>query len=100
MNVVVVDWEKGAGHLMYYYSAANIRTVGAEIADVMDVLVEKGTTTYDNLWCVGFSLGAHACGQAGMRTERPIGRVTGEYVLLLNQRIVVKSKKHVPYKIL
>ena len=63
----------------YYYpqSASDIRVVGKIISLVMDRLVEEGGTTYDNIWCIGHSLGSHTCGYAGRNTKQKIGRITG-----------------------
>lgn len=73
-NVFLVDWRKGAMNPFYPSSAANTRTVGAAVAYGMDRLVDAGLSR-KNLWCVGFSLGAHACGFTGMSTQ--VQRVTG-----------------------
>lgn len=74
-NVVIVGWGGGARHLWYPQSAANVRTVGAEIALVVNNLLDVGGTTSDKIYCVGHSLGAHTCGHAGMKSQ--IHRITG-----------------------
>jgi len=68
-NVVIVGWGGGARNPWYPQSAANVRTVGAEIALVANNLLNVGGTTRDKLYCVGHSLGAHTCGHAGMKSQ-------------------------------
>ena len=83
--VFVVDWKEGASKKNYLKSASNTRVVGAEIAALMDALRDEAGFFSSQFWCIGFSLGAHACGFAGKSTH--IGRITGEiavkHVLLL-----------------
>ena len=79
VNVVSADWKKGATKIYYPTAAATTQTVGAFFAHTMKGLVENFNATYDNMWCVGFSLGSHVCGHAGMETGGQIARITGEY---------------------
>lgn len=72
---MIVDWGGGANILDYPQAAANTRTVGAYTALVFANLVANGGAS-SRMWCNGHSLGAHMCGQAGMRT--PIQRATGK----------------------
>jgi len=74
-NVFLVDWRSGANSPYYPSSAANTRTTGAEVGFRMNRLVNERGLSRRNLWCIGFSLGAHTCGFAGMYTQ--IERVTG-----------------------
>jgi len=76
-NVILVSWAANADSFYYPKAATNTRTVGAEVAWVVDHLVVKTQARHQNFWCVGFSLGAHVCGHMGMRTKSKIGRVTG-----------------------
>lgn len=57
-DVVVVDWSHG--NREYFQSIANVRVVGAIIGRMMEYLGVEGRSI-----CSGFSLGAHACGEAG-----------------------------------
>ena len=75
--MIITVWKKGAGKINYPESAATTRVVGAMIARIMDFMVNTAGVRYQNLWCVGHSLGSHVCGHAGMRTQQKIGRVTG-----------------------
>jgi len=74
-NVIIVGWSGGSRHVWYPSSATNVRTVGAEIALVANNLLKVGGTTPEKLYCIGHSLGGHACGHAGMRSQ--FHRVTG-----------------------
>jgi len=76
-NVILVDWYKGAQESYYPKSASNTQTVGAHVAAMMDGLNKDFGVDFDNMWCIGFSLGAHVCGHAGMRTGGKLARVTG-----------------------
>ncbi|KAI0239011.1 Lipase member I [Lamellibrachia satsuma] len=71
-NVITVHWD--SAQLYYPQSASDTRSVGAEIALRVKLLVGGGADRA-NIWCVGHSLGAHVCGHAGKRV--PFGRITG-----------------------
>ena len=72
--MIVVIWD--SYHLDYPLAARDTQEVGAKIAGLVKTLVERGLTQREQSWCIGHSLGAHACGQAG-RIYR-LGRITGE----------------------
>lgn len=57
-DAILVDWHKGNNE--YFQSIANVRIVGALMGHMMQELnvISKST-------CIGFSLGAHICGEAG-----------------------------------
>jgi len=76
-NIIVADWKWGSFKLIYPKAAANVQTTGHFMGYLMRGLVEKTGNSYDNMWCMGFSLGGHVCGFAGMATEGKLGRVTG-----------------------
>ncbi|XP_076462882.1 inactive pancreatic lipase-related protein 1-like [Babylonia areolata] len=76
LNVITVDWEKGAG-LPYGQAAANARVVGAQLSQLLHVLAEAPLNHSQALvHLVGHSLGAHVAGYAGERTLG-LGRITG-----------------------
>ncbi|CAL1546631.1 unnamed protein product [Lymnaea stagnalis] len=75
VNVVVVDWSRGANNLIYYQSAANTRVVGAVLALLLQELVSMGSEP-GLVHLIGFSLGAHVAGYAGGQVNG-IGRITG-----------------------
>jgi len=76
-NVIAADWKKGSHKLYYPKAAANTLTVGADIAYLMNALVQDHGDDFNNMWCIGFSLGAHVCGHAGMGVNGQLKRVTG-----------------------
>lgn len=57
-NVILVDWNRG--NRLYPQSMANVRVVGALLGRLLEYL-----TVSEKSECVGFSLGAHICGEAG-----------------------------------
>lgn len=76
VNVVVVDWKRGAMTLNYLQAAANTRLVGVIAA----LMVEKLNYTYNiapsMIHIIGHSLGAHIAGYIGERVPG-IARITG-----------------------
>ena len=65
--VILVDWSDA--NKAYLQSLGNVRSVGAAVALLMDRLSLSGKST-----CVGFSLGAHVCGEAGAWLTRRRGK--------------------------
>ena len=61
--------------LNYLQAASDTRTVGAKVAAMVAALVERGLIRQELTWCIGHSLGAHACGRAGKTIH--LGRITG-----------------------
>ncbi|KAK3089709.1 hypothetical protein FSP39_005811 [Pinctada imbricata] len=76
MNVIAVDWSKGADYINYFQAAANTRVVGAVIAKMMEGLHSTAHAAYSNMHVVGHSLGAHIGGYVGERIHG-LGRITG-----------------------
>ncbi|KAM9324598.1 pancreatic triacylglycerol lipase-like [Gastrophryne carolinensis] len=74
-NCIAVDWSKGA-NAQYSQAANNIRVVGAEISNFIDVLLSNLSYSPANIHLIGHSLGAHAAGEAGKRRSG-IARITG-----------------------
>ena len=79
--MIVISWKKGAGKLRYPEAASTTRVVGAIVARMMEYLTTEADTQWEDIWCVGHSLGSHVCGHAGMRTPEKIARVTGQFQL-------------------
>ena len=81
MNVIVVDWGLGSSALNLYDAAAgNTRLVGAQVADLIDVLNRKFQVAFTKFHIIGHSLGAHVAGFAGeklVKSGKAIGRITG-----------------------
>ena len=77
MNVIVVDWQRGAA-LPYGQATANTRVVGAQIAQLINVLMNSTGATVGSFHIIGHSLGAHVAGYAGERITH-LARITGQY---------------------
>ena len=81
MNVIVVDWGLGSSVLNLYDAAAgNTRLVGAQVADLIDVLNNKFYVALRKIHIIGHSLGAQVAGFAGeklVKGGKVIGRITG-----------------------
>lgn len=81
MNVLVVDWEKGAAD-KYATAVANTELIGRQTAVMLLDLIRAGANP-KKIHIIGFSLGAHIAGCAGemLKTKGyKIGRITGKCV--------------------
>ena len=76
--MITVDWGNGAG-FPYSQAAANTRIVGAEIAQLIQMLRDHYGLSPSNVHIIGHSLGAHVAGYAGTRIPG-LGRITGRYM--------------------
>ncbi|XP_062069973.1 pancreatic triacylglycerol lipase isoform X3 [Lepus europaeus] len=76
VNCICVDW-KGGSRTTYPQATQNIRIVGAEVAYLVGTLQSSLEYSPSNVHVIGHSLGAHAAGEAGRRTNGAIGRITG-----------------------
>ncbi|XP_060083651.1 pancreatic lipase-related protein 2-like [Ylistrum balloti] len=76
VNVIVVDWSKGADNVNYIQAAANTRVVGATIAKLLQKLHSTTGLPYNKIHIIGHSLGSHIAGYAGRRVHG-VGRITG-----------------------
>lgn len=74
-NVVIVDWSHG-NLPPYTQATANTRVVGAQIAVLLELLMEQRGMKATDFHLIGHSLGAHTSGYAGERTPG-LGRITG-----------------------
>jgi len=71
--VIFVNWN--SFNLYYPQSAEDTIKVGADLAELAKQLVSNKGLPRTNLYCVGHSLGAHACGAAGRNYK--FRRITG-----------------------
>uniref|UniRef100_A0A5F7ZN57 Triacylglycerol lipase n=2 Tax=Macaca TaxID=9539 RepID=A0A5F7ZN57_MACMU len=76
VNCICVDW-KGGSRTGYTQASQNIRIVGAEVAYFVEVLKSAFGYSPSSVHIIGHSLGAHAAGEAGRRTNGTVGRITG-----------------------
>ncbi|XP_076811941.1 pancreatic triacylglycerol lipase-like [Clavelina lepadiformis] len=81
VNIIVVNWEKGANPKFDYGQAcANTRVVGAQLALLMEKLETYTGALPRNFHIMGHSLGAHIAGYAGERLSR-LGRITASLLM-------------------
>ncbi|KAK2155846.1 hypothetical protein NP493_2035g00000 [Ridgeia piscesae] len=64
-NFVQVLWH--SRKINYAQSAADTRSVGAEVSNVAKQLVAKRLISPSHLWCIGHSLGSHVCGHTSRK---------------------------------
>ncbi|XP_062841296.1 lipase member H [Trichomycterus rosablanca] len=76
MNVLVVDWNRGAANLNYFTAVANTRHTAANITAFIERMKDNGACL-DSIHLIGVSLGAHVAGFVGAMLGGQIGRITG-----------------------
>ncbi|XP_020778846.1 lipase member H [Boleophthalmus pectinirostris] len=76
MNVIVVDWNKGAANLNYFIAVTYTRDAAQNLTDFIITMQEEGASL-DNIHLIGVSLGAHLAGFVGSNLKGKIGRITG-----------------------
>ncbi|XP_029418519.1 lipase member H isoform X1 [Nannospalax galili] len=76
MNVVVVDWNRGATTVIYTHAFNKTRKVALILKEFIDQMLAKGASL-DNIYMVGVSLGAHISGFVGEMYNGQLGRITG-----------------------
>ena len=81
LNVIAVDWSRGARVPYYIQAAVNSELVGAQMAVLSFLLKDEFGVKEKDLHFIGFSLGAQVVGFAGkkmmeLRGTRP-ARITG-----------------------
>lgn len=83
MNVIAVDWEKGASGPSYSQAVANTELVGRQIGLLLIDMMTLGVRPSD-IHIVGFSLGAHIAACAShillTRLQVKVGRITGKFL--------------------
>jgi len=73
LNVIIVGWQDGSNKIYYPQAASNVRSLGAEIAALVNLMERFEPTVRP--YCIGFSLGSHVCAHIGMRSR--LARITG-----------------------
>ncbi|XP_063117254.1 lipase member H isoform X2 [Cavia porcellus] len=76
MNVVVVDWNRGAATVIYNQASSKTRKVAMILKEFIDELLAKGASL-SNIYMIGVSLGAHISGFVGEMYAGQLGRITG-----------------------
>lgn len=75
-NIIIVDWSRGAGSSLVDQRLTNIRMVGAQIARVIEDLMQYHGTKLEDIHIIAHSFGTFAADVVG-RKLRGIGRITG-----------------------
>ncbi|XP_019487694.1 PREDICTED: lipase member I [Hipposideros armiger] len=76
INVIVVDWNRGATTFIYNRAVKNARKVSAALSECIQRLLKHGASL-DNFHFIGMSLGAHISGFVGKKFHGQLGRITG-----------------------
>ncbi|KAK4875580.1 hypothetical protein RN001_012002 [Aquatica leii] len=76
MNIICVDWSKGAELPNYVKAVVNTRLVGKQVALLLKGLINEMGLIPSNIHLIGFSLGAHVAGFAGSDLKN-LSRITG-----------------------
>ncbi|KAK6299594.1 hypothetical protein J4Q44_G00296270, partial [Coregonus suidteri] len=76
MNVLVVDWNRGAANLNYFTAVANTRQAANNLTGFILNMQAEGAPL-SSVHLIGLSLGAHLAGFVGANLKGKIGRITG-----------------------
>uniref|UniRef100_A0A673TT57 Lipase H n=1 Tax=Suricata suricatta TaxID=37032 RepID=A0A673TT57_SURSU len=75
MNVIVVDWNRGATTVIYNHASSKTRKVAVVLKNFIDQMLVEGASL-DNIYMIGVSLGAHISGFVGKMYNGQLGRIT------------------------
>ncbi|XP_069328553.1 lipase member I isoform X2 [Eulemur rufifrons] len=76
VNIIVVDWNRGATTFIYNRAVKNTRKVAENLSRHIKNLLKHGASL-DNFHFIGVSLGAHISGFVGKTFHGQLGRITG-----------------------
>uniref|UniRef100_A0A5F9CCL8 Lipase member H n=1 Tax=Oryctolagus cuniculus TaxID=9986 RepID=A0A5F9CCL8_RABIT len=76
VNVIVVDWNRGATTFIYNRAVKNTRIVAENLSGRIRNLLKHGASL-DKFHFIGVSLGAHISGFVGKIFHGQLGRITG-----------------------
>ncbi|KFP24283.1 Lipase member H, partial [Colius striatus] len=76
MNVILVDWNRGATTLIYSNASRNCKKVAEILKKFIDEMLVAGASLA-SLHMIGVSLGAHISGFVGQMFQGTLGRITG-----------------------
>ncbi|XP_012587023.1 PREDICTED: lipase member I isoform X1 [Condylura cristata] len=76
INIIVVDWNRGATTFIYSRAVKNTRKVAVKLSESIHNLLKHGASL-DNFHFIGVSLGAHISGFVGKIFHGQLGRITG-----------------------
>ncbi|XP_010898189.1 lipase member H [Esox lucius] len=75
MNVLVVDWNRGATTIYYPKAVSNTRDVADNLTALIENM-ERNGGSLSSIHMIGISLGAHISGFVGAKFSGKIGRIT------------------------
>uniref|UniRef100_A0A452TEF1 Lipase H n=1 Tax=Ursus maritimus TaxID=29073 RepID=A0A452TEF1_URSMA len=75
MNVIVVDWNRGATTVIYNHASSKTRKVAVVLKEFIDQMLVQGASL-DDIYMIGVSLGAHIAGFVGKMYNGQLGRIT------------------------
>ncbi|XP_067279274.1 lipase member H [Pseudorasbora parva] len=75
MNVIVVDWNRGATNMNYWKVVKNTRKVAANLTELIQKMKDNGASL-SSIHMIGVSLGAHISGFTGANFNGEIDRIT------------------------
>ncbi|XP_009073378.1 PREDICTED: lipase member H-A-like isoform X2 [Acanthisitta chloris] len=76
INLIIVDWNRGATTLIYINAVENCRKVAEILKNYVDQMLVGGASL-DSMHMIGVSLGAHIAGFVGQKYNGKLGRITG-----------------------
>uniref|UniRef100_A0A673CEY5 Lipase, member Ib n=1 Tax=Sphaeramia orbicularis TaxID=375764 RepID=A0A673CEY5_9TELE len=75
MNIIVMDWNKGAANLNYFTAVTYTREAALNLTGFIMTMEEEGASL-SSVHLIGVSLGAHLAGFVGENLKGKIGRIT------------------------
>ncbi|XP_054482107.1 lipase member H-like [Anoplopoma fimbria] len=75
INVIVVDWNRGAANVNYFKAVENTRRAANNLTAFIQIMQEHGASL-SSIYMIGVSLGAHVSGFVGANLNGAIGRIT------------------------
>uniref|UniRef100_A0A8D0KSB4 Lipase domain-containing protein n=1 Tax=Strix occidentalis caurina TaxID=311401 RepID=A0A8D0KSB4_STROC len=75
INLIIVDWNRGATTVNYVTAVENCRKVAEILKNYVDQMLVYGTSL-DSMYMIGVSLGAHIAGLVGQKYNGKLGRIT------------------------
>ncbi|XP_061483912.1 lipase member I isoform X2 [Rhineura floridana] len=76
INVIIVDWNRGATNVNYFKAVDSAKKVVEILKNLIDQMLANGASL-DSIYMIGASIGAHIAGFVGKAYNGKIGRITG-----------------------
>uniref|UniRef100_A0A673CJ37 Lipase, member Ib n=1 Tax=Sphaeramia orbicularis TaxID=375764 RepID=A0A673CJ37_9TELE len=77
MNIIVMDWNKGAANLNYFTAVTYTREAALNLTGFIMTMEVRNGASLSSVHLIGVSLGAHLAGFVGENLKGKIGRITG-----------------------